>query len=144
MVLLANHDSVFLGLQQCARAMIKRNSGSIIITSSQLGLQGDYISSLHRKLQLSLSPGSPLLSAYGASKWAVRGLALTAAEELTALGIRVNSVCPGPMLTPLIDDMKDNDGNGWKRMADTTLMKRLGGAREIANAILYLASDAAS
>lgn len=47
-VLLANHNSVFLGLQQCARAMIKRNSGSIIITSSQLGLQGDYILSLHR------------------------------------------------------------------------------------------------
>ncbi|KAJ3566220.1 hypothetical protein NP233_g7135 [Leucocoprinus birnbaumii] len=115
------------GLQQCARVMVKRNSGSIVITASQLGLQG-----------------SPLLSAYSASKWAVRGLALTAAEELTPLGIRVNSVCPGPIVTPLINDMKGEDGNGWQRMADATLMKRLGQPNEIANAILYLASDAAS
>lgn len=86
--------------------------------------------------------GSPLLSAYGASKWAVRGLALTAAEEFTPLGVRVNSVCPGPTVTPLIDGLKGDEG--WTRMANSTLMKRLGDAREIANAILYLASDAAS
>lgn len=86
--------------------------------------------------------GSPLLSAYGASKWAVRGLALTAAEEFTPLGVRVNSVCPGPTVTPLIDGLKG--GEGWTRMANSTLMKRLGDAREIANAILFLASDAAS
>ncbi|KAF5347726.1 hypothetical protein D9756_010305 [Leucocoprinus leucothites] len=122
-----NGRGAFLGLQQCARAMVSKKSGSIIITSSQLGLQG-----------------SPLLSAYGASKWAVRGLTLTAAEELTPLGIRVNSVCPGPTVTPLIDDMKGKDGEGWHRMADATLMKRLGEAHEIAKAILYLASDAAS
>ncbi|KXN84404.1 Levodione reductase [Leucoagaricus sp. SymC.cos] len=120
-----NGRGVFLGLQQCGRAMVGRKSGSIVITSSQLGLQG-----------------APLYSAYGASKWAVRGLALTAAEELTPLGIRVNSVCPGPTITPLIDSMKS--GDGWDRMADATLMKRLGEAREIANAVLYLASDAAS
>jgi len=120
-----NARGVFLGLQQCGKVMIERKAGSIIITSSQLGLQG-----------------SPSLSAYGASKWAVRGLALTAAEEFTPMGVRVNSVCPGPTVTPLIDNLKD--GDGWSRMADRTLMKRLGLPHEIANAILYLASDAAS
>jgi NAD(P)-dependent dehydrogenase (short-subunit alcohol dehydrogenase family) len=86
-------------------------------------------------------PGSPGLSAYGASKWAVRGLALTAAEELTPLGIRVNSVCPGPIMTPLIDVFgKDS----IPKMEEATLMNRMGKPEEIANAIIYLASDAAS
>ena len=81
------------------------------------------------------------MSAYGASKWAVRGLALTAAQELTPLGIRVNSVCPGPIHTPLIDAFpKEN----WTTMEEATLMNRLGQPEEIANAILYLSSDAAS
>ncbi|KAF8966583.1 short-chain dehydrogenase/reductase SDR [Flammula alnicola] len=109
-----NGRGVFLGLKNCAKAMLKKSSGSIVIISSQLGLQG-----------------SPGLSAYGASKWA----------ELTPLGIRVNSICPGPILTPLIDALgKDT----WPKMAEATLMNRLGKPDEIANAVLYLASDAAS
>ncbi|KJA13730.1 hypothetical protein HYPSUDRAFT_49642 [Hypholoma sublateritium FD-334 SS-4] len=120
-----NARGVFLGLQSCAKVMLQtQSSGSIVVVSSQLGLQG-----------------SPGLSAYGASKWAVRGLALTAAEELTPRGIRVNSVCPGPIVTPLIDVFgKDS----IPRMAEATLMNRLGKPSEIAHAILYLASDAAS
>ncbi|KAF8190531.1 oxidoreductase [Pholiota molesta] len=119
-----NARGVFLGLKHSAKAMLKKSQGSIVIVSSQLGLQG-----------------SPGLSAYGASKWAVRGLSLTAAEELTPLGIRVNSVCPGPILTPLIDVFgKDS----IPKMEEATLMNRMGKPEEIANAIIYLASDAAS
>ncbi|XP_006463422.1 hypothetical protein AGABI2DRAFT_225207 [Agaricus bisporus var. bisporus H97] len=124
-IMQVNGRGVFLGLKQCGKVMTEKKSGSIVITASQLGLQG-----------------SPSLAAYGASKFAARGLALTAAEEFAPFGVRVNSVCPGPTITPLIDDLKEDDG--WSRMADKCLMKRLGEAREIANAILYLSSDASS
>lgn len=86
-------------------------------------------------------PGAPGLSAYSASKWAVRGLALTAAEELTPMGIRVNTVCPGPILTPLLAAF---DKSTWPTMAGKCLMNRLGTPEEIAHAILFLASDASA
>lgn len=85
--------------------------------------------------------GAPGLSAYSASKFAARGLALTAAEELTPLGIRVNSVCPGPISTPLLDVF---ERESWSSMAEKTLLGRLGRPEEIASAVLYLASDGAS
>ncbi|TFK38146.1 hypothetical protein BDQ12DRAFT_735743 [Crucibulum laeve] len=122
-----NAGILFLGIKHAGRAMKDNpegSSGSIVVISSQLGLEG-----------------APGLSAYSASKWAVRGLALTAAEELTPLGIRVNSVCPGPIHTPLLDAFEKES---WPVMAGKTLMNRLGKPEEIANAVLYLASGASS
>ncbi|KAF9466900.1 short-chain dehydrogenase/reductase SDR [Collybia nuda] len=122
-----NALGVFLGIKHSGKAMLKNPggaSGSIVVVSSQLGLEG-----------------APGLSAYSASKWAVRGLTLTAAEELTPMGLRVNSVCPGPIVTPLLDVF---DKSTWPKMAGQTLMNRLGRPEEIANAILFLASDNSS
>lgn len=122
-----NALGVFLGIKHSGRAMMKNPggpSGSIVVVSSQLGLEG-----------------APGLSAYSASKWAVRGLALTAAEELTPNGLRVNTVCPGPILTPLLDVF---DKSTWPVMAGQALMNRLGTPGEIANAILFLSSAGSS
>ncbi|KAF5310684.1 hypothetical protein D9619_008115 [Psilocybe cf. subviscida] len=119
-----NSRGVFIGLRECAKIMVKQNSGSIVITSSQAGLEG-----------------LAGLSAYCASKWAVRGLALTAAQELTPLGIRVNSICPGPIETPLTNAFSEERRSTMK---EPILMQRFGQPEEIANAILYLSSDAAS
>jgi NAD(P)-dependent dehydrogenase (short-subunit alcohol dehydrogenase family) len=123
--------------------MVGQNSGSIVITSSQVGLEG---TPGHRNFEISAAAsalilGGAGLSAYSASKWAVRGLALTAALELTPLGIRVNSICPGPIETPLTDVFSKERRS---KMAEGALMKRLGRPEEVANAILYLSSGAAS
>jgi 3alpha(or 20beta)-hydroxysteroid dehydrogenase len=86
---------------------------------------------------------SPGQSNYAASKWAVRGLTKVAASELGPT-IRVNSVHPGPIDTPMITDMlKNNLGVLQALIADTPL-ERVGTAEEVASLVLFLASDEAS
>jgi 3alpha(or 20beta)-hydroxysteroid dehydrogenase len=85
---------------------------------------------------------SPGQSNYAASKWAVRGLTKVAASELGPT-IRVNSVHPGPIDTPMITDMlKNNLGVLQALIADT--LERVGTAEEVASLVLFLASDEAS
>ena len=92
--------------------------------------------------------GNPAGSLYGASKAAVRSLGRTLAAELVARRIRVNVVSPGPIETPIFDragalshaavaDMK-------AAMVERNPMKRFGTPEEVAAAVLFLASDAAS
>jgi len=86
---------------------------------------------------------SPGQSNYAASKWAVRGLTKVAASELGP-SIRVNSVHPGPIDTPMIADMlKTNLGVLQALIADTPL-ERVGTAEEVASLVLFLASDESS
>jgi 3alpha(or 20beta)-hydroxysteroid dehydrogenase len=86
---------------------------------------------------------SPGQSNYAASKWAVRGLTKVAASELGP-SIRVNSVHPGPIDTPMIAGMlKDNLAVLQALIADTPL-ERVGTAEEVASLVLFLASDEAS
>ncbi|NDH97389.1 MAG: SDR family NAD(P)-dependent oxidoreductase, partial [Actinobacteria bacterium] len=73
-----NQTGVFLGMQTAARPMKEAGSGSIINISSVAGLSG-----------------TPICHAYGATKWAVRGMTKSAAMELAPHGVRVNSVHPG-------------------------------------------------
>jgi 3alpha(or 20beta)-hydroxysteroid dehydrogenase len=80
----------------------------------------------------------PNHSAYGSSKWALRGLTQTAAAELAPSGIRVNAVFPGPVETPMLDDATQ------ARLAGMAVIGRLGKPMEIADAVAFLVSERAS
>jgi len=80
----------------------------------------------------------PQHSAYGSSKWALRGLTQTVAAELAPAGIRVNAVFPGPIATPMLDETTQ------QRLAAVSAGGRLGTPGEVADAVAFLVSDAAS
>jgi 3alpha(or 20beta)-hydroxysteroid dehydrogenase len=115
-----NQTGVFLGMQSVAPAMIEGKSGSIINVSSIAGMQGT------------------LAFAYGATKWAVRGMTKCAAKDLGPHGIRVNSIHPGIIATDMIGDL-DLDEHA-KRVP----LRRCGTALDIAELALWLASDESS
>ena len=122
-----NQTGVFFGMRAGARAMIAAgNGGSIVNISSIAGLDGLF--------------GS---TAYGASKWAVRGMTKIAAKELGKHHIRVNSVHPGYIETDMLAQGGVVD-NYRDKMVRSVPVGRLGQPEDIANMVLYLASDAAS
>jgi len=128
-VLDINLTGVFLGMKQAALVMRPRKRGSIINFSSADGLQG-----------------ANSMAAYAASKWGVRGLSKVAAMELGLFGIRVNSICPGPVNTPMLNPnqrpLTDIQRN-HPHMARMPL-KRIAEPTELATACAFLASDASS
>jgi 3alpha(or 20beta)-hydroxysteroid dehydrogenase len=121
-VIRVNVHGTFLGIRAVTASMTRAGGGSIVNISSTAGLQG-----------------LPYLGAYVASKWAVRGLTKTAAIDLGHKGIRVNSVHPGGIDTPMLADT-DGDAPFYKRLP----VSRMGTADEAARAVLFLASDEAS
>ena len=123
-VLDVNLVGVFNGLQAVIAPMRAAGGGSIVNISSAAGLMG-----------LALTAG------YGASKWAVRGLSKIAAVELGTDRIRVNSVHPGMTYTPMTAQVGIQQGEG---NYPNTPMGRVGEADEIAGAVTYLLSRAAS
>lgn len=119
---------VFLSQKYEIPAMLKSGGGSIINTSSIVG---------HVAM-----PGA---SVYIASKHAVEGITKTTALELAGQGIRVNAVAPGAIATEMIDRFAGAEGSENRQwLASQHPMGRLGLVQEIAAAVLYLASDAAS
>jgi 3alpha(or 20beta)-hydroxysteroid dehydrogenase len=78
---------------------------------------------------------------YVSSKWGNRGLTKVAALELAPYGIRVNAVAPGPIATPMV--LRDDDPAARARLSRTPV-GRMGEPEEIAEAVLFLVSDAAS
>jgi 3alpha(or 20beta)-hydroxysteroid dehydrogenase len=121
-VLRVNVHGVFLGMKSVTPSMTRAGGGSIVNISSTAGLQG-----------------LPHLGAYVASKWAVRGLTKTAAIDLGHKNIRVNSVHPGGIDTPMVAGTS-SDAPFYKRLP----VSRMGSADEAARAVLFLASDEAS
>ena len=82
---------------------------------------------------------------YHASKHGVLGFTKSAALEYAARGIRVNAVCPGLIWTPMVDQMvADGQGEAMKAMEKSVPMQRAGRPEEIADAVLWLCSEAAS
>lgn len=80
----------------------------------------------------------PNHTAYGSSKWALRGLTQAVAVELAPTGIRVNAVFPGPIATPMLDERTQT------RLAETSTAGRLGAPGEVADAVAFLVSANAS
>ena len=120
-----NQDSIFLGMKHVYPSMKKTKSGSIVNISSASGIAGG----------ASHSP-------YVAAKFAVRGLTKAAAAEFAPDNIRVNSVHPGNIRTPMID--QDSNRELIKAMIEDVPLKRLAEPEEITNLVLYLASDESS
>ena len=117
-VIAVNQTGVFLGMQAVAPAMKEQRSGSIINISSIGGMRG----------------GSPCF-AYAATKWAVRGMTKGAAQELGPFNIRVNSIHPGIIDTPMMADKPITD------MATRVPLGRYASPDEVAKLALWLASD---
>ncbi|GHJ92426.1 oxidoreductase [Streptomyces sp. NE5-10] len=115
---------VFLGLRTVIPAMRESGGGSIVNVSSAAGLMG-----------LAGTAG------YGAAKWGVRGLTRIAAVELAAARVRVNSVHPGMIHTPMTAHLGLGTGEGDYPAVP---MGRVGAPGEIARAVVFLLSDAAS
>jgi 3alpha(or 20beta)-hydroxysteroid dehydrogenase len=118
-----NQLGVFLGMKAVIEPMIAAGGGSIVNISS-----------------LTAQRGVTGMFAYASTKWAVRGMTKCAALDLAPFGIRVNTVLPGVIDTPM------QRINGEKHMAEIATQipaKRLGTAEEVARLVAFVASDEA-
>ena len=121
-----NLDSVFHATQIGARAMLENGGGSIIQIGSVAGMEG-----------------APGLSFYSAAKGGVRLWTQAVAKELAGSNVRVNTIAPGWIDTPL-NEWMTSDENALKAAESMVPMGRLGRAEEVVGAAIYLASDASS
>lgn len=112
-----------VGMREVSPLMTRSGGGSIVNISSIAGLTGYHA------------------AAYTASKWGLRGVTKVAAMEFVDAGIRVNSVHPGTIDTPMIASATDEQVANNLRV---TPMNRAGTSQEIANVVLFLGSDESS
>ncbi|MDB5702862.1 MAG: NAD(P)-dependent oxidoreductase [Sphingomonadales bacterium] len=120
-----NLRGTFLVGQSAARAMRQSQGGSIVNIGSVSGLLGN-----------------AARAAYGASKGGVDTLSKVMAVDLAQFGIRVNVVAPGPVATPMVE--KGHSAQTRTQFEDRTPLRRYGRPSEIAEAVLFLLSDASS
>ncbi len=127
LMIATNLTSVFLCMQHELRQMVAQGHGSIINTASGAGVVA--------------APGLPH---YTAAKHGVLGLTKCAAQEYATRGIRVNAVLPGTTRTPMIEGYIGGDSDIEKMVTRGIGRKSMGTADEIAQAVVWLASDRAS
>lgn len=135
-VMAVNLDGVFLGTKHAVRAMRSGGRGGAIVNVSSV----------------TALVGGPGTGAYAASKGAVCSFTRALAIECAPDRIRVNAVLPGGVRTPIWERSEwwpefvkqaGSEKNAWKRLVSDTPLQRMAEPEEIAEAILYLASDAA-
>jgi len=122
-----NLKGVWLGCKYGIPAMLESGGGSIINVASFVALMGAATAQI----------------AYTTSKGGVLSMTREVAVEYARQGIRANSLCPGPMATPMLEELMSDPARRQRRMVHIP-MGRLGRAVELANAALFLASDESS
>jgi 3-oxoacyl-[acyl-carrier protein] reductase len=120
-----NLRSVFLCTREVLPGMVARQSGSIIYVASQLGLKG-----------------GANCAHYAASKGAILAFTKSVAREVGSQGIRVNAIAPGPLVSPMTDDLATPEWVANKLQSQ--ILPRMGTVEEVAASVVFLASDAAS
>ena len=131
-VVTTNERGTFLPIKYVVPTMIAQTAGKIVNISGTSGLRG-----------------YAMRTAYSASKWAVRGITRTVALELGKYNINVNAVCPGivdgPRMTKLCEEKANVRGWTAEEVYDEYVqdmaLKRVTTAQDIANAVLFMASD---
>ena len=132
-VVTANERGTFLPIKYVVPTMIAQSAGKIVNISGTSGLRG-----------------YAMRTAYSASKWAVRGITRTVALELGKYNINVNAVCPGIVDGPRMSKLCEEKARvrGWTaeevydEYVQDMALKRVTTAQDIADAVLFLASDA--
>lgn len=122
-----NIRSVFFGCRKALPAMIASGGGSIVNMSSVAGLRG-----------------LPGVSVYGIAKAGVQNLSKTIAMEHAADGIRCNSVHPGLIDTNIQNDARRDNYDEFVKIGESVPWGRMGFPEEVANCVLFLASDEAN
>ena len=132
-VMAVNVKGVFLGLKHVLPVMVAQGKGAVVNTAS-----------------LAAHIGTRHLAPYTASKHAVLGLTKTSALEVARKGVRVNAVCPGPVDTPMLQAIeagqaRDGDADRLRQQRAASIPDgRYALPEEVANLMVYLASDLAS
>jgi NAD(P)-dependent dehydrogenase (short-subunit alcohol dehydrogenase family) len=126
-VMAVNVKGVFFGCKYGIPAILRAGGGSIINTASFVAVMGAATSQ----------------SAYTASKGAVLALTREIAVEFARKNLRANALCPGPVNTPLLQSLLADPARRARRMVHLP-MGRLAEAEEVANAVVFLASDESS
>ena len=108
-------------------APLMREGGGVVFTTSVVNVMG-----------------YPMVSAYAATKAALRSMTRSLARELLPRGVRVNAVSPGPIATSILDKVMPKEAleKTYKQMAESNPMKRVGNTEEIAKAAVFLAFEA--
>lgn len=119
LIISINLTGPYLGIAAARDALVASAPSAIVNISSTAGFQG-----------------SAALHGYTASKFGVRGLTKSVAMELGALGVRANSIHPGPIKTPMTANLDTDSMNG--------ALGRAGDPEEVSNLVVYLASDESS
>ncbi len=123
-----NVRSVFLCCKHGIPHLLDAGGGSVINTASFVAVMGAAVSQI----------------SYTASKGAVVSMSRELGNEFARRGVRVNALCPGPVNTPLLQELFAKDPEKAARRLIHIPMGRFGEAREIAQAALFLASDESS